>query len=105
MSLSATGSVVLYNLELDLQPLLEHLPFQLERAFAHKLTVTVRWSSLTIQVWSCSAVIKSCLWCFTSPSEAESGDLNWHRPRWSWTMWRWSWWCMRQGSRLQQQRA
>jgi len=43
---------VLYNLELDLQPLLEGVPFTVRRAFAHRLTVTVRWASLTIQVSS-----------------------------------------------------
>lgn len=41
---------MLYNLELDLQPLLEGVPFTVRRAFAHRLTVTVRWASLTIQV-------------------------------------------------------
>jgi hypothetical protein len=49
-SLSASGSMVLYNLELDLQSLLSGWPFSVQRAFAHRLTVTVRWASLTIQV-------------------------------------------------------
>ncbi len=54
-SLSASGSMVLYNLELDLQSLLSGWPFSVQRAFAHRLTVTVRWASLTIQVrcWPC----------------------------------------------------
>lgn len=50
VSLSASGSMVLYNLELDLQSLLDRVPFSVRRAFAHRLTVTVRWASLTIQV-------------------------------------------------------
>lgn len=50
VSLSASGSVELYNLELDLQALMGRLPVAVRRAFAHRLTVTVRWASLTIQV-------------------------------------------------------
>lgn len=45
----STGSIVLFNLELDLQPLLEKLPFKVKRAFAGKLTVAVRLASRTIQ--------------------------------------------------------
>lgn len=49
MAICSTGSMVLFNLELDLQPLLEQLPFKVKRAFAGKLTVAVRLASRTIQ--------------------------------------------------------
>jgi hypothetical protein len=74
-SLSASGSMVLYNLELDLQSLLSGWPFSVQRAFAHRLTVTVRWASLTIQVhsWPCWRALS--LHCM-QPTDAMFGRVQ-----------------------------
>ena len=43
------GSVVLQNLELDLDELLHKLPVRVERAFARQLRIVIPWTSLATQ--------------------------------------------------------
>ena len=43
------GSVVLHNLELNLEPLLQNLPVNVERAFARELKIVIPWTSLATQ--------------------------------------------------------
>ena len=43
------GSVVLHNLELDLDELLHKLPLRVERAFARQLRIVIPWTSLATQ--------------------------------------------------------
>lgn len=43
------GSVVLHNLELNLEPLLQNLPITVERAFARELKIRIPWASLATQ--------------------------------------------------------
>ena len=43
------GSVVLQNLELDLDELLHKLPVKVERAFARQLRIVIPWTSLATQ--------------------------------------------------------
>jgi hypothetical protein len=80
-SLSASGSMVLYNLELDLQSLLNRVPFSVRRAFAHRLTVTVRWASLTIQVhcwsaWHMFIAMHARCWCLVWPASTDIAKLH-----------------------------
>ena len=42
-------SVVLHNLELNLEPLLHNLPVAVERAFARQLKLVIPWTSLATQ--------------------------------------------------------
>ncbi len=42
-------SVVLHNLELNLEPLLHNLPVTVERAFARQLKLVIPWTSLATQ--------------------------------------------------------
>ena len=43
------GSVVLHNLELNLEPFLQNLPVTVERAFARELKIRIPWASLATQ--------------------------------------------------------
>lgn len=43
------GSVVLHNLELNLDQALQNLPVTVERAFARELKIVIPWTSLATQ--------------------------------------------------------
>lgn len=43
------GSVLLHNLELNLEPVLQDLPVTIERAFARQLRLVIPWTSLATQ--------------------------------------------------------
>lgn len=43
------GSVLLHNLELNLEPLLQNFPVTVERAFARQLKLVIPWTALATQ--------------------------------------------------------
>ncbi len=54
-------SVVLHNLELNLEPLLHNLPVTVERAFARQLKLVIPWTSLATQPIQVSDR-RGCVW-------------------------------------------